>query len=62
LYARNLPFIGGQEGGGTIVATTPAAEAEGFRVGDQVIYSVFGSYAEFTVSFVALVGTSHAPL
>jgi NADPH:quinone reductase-like Zn-dependent oxidoreductase len=27
LYARELPFIGGQEGGGLIAATTPEAEA-----------------------------------
>eukprot|EP00951_Prasinocladus_malaysianus_P031887 scaffold308112_cov33-Prasinocladus_malaysianus.AAC.1 len=28
LYARELPFIGGQEGGGLVAATTPEAEAE----------------------------------
>ena len=28
LYARELPFIGGQEGGGFVAATTPEAEAE----------------------------------
>lgn len=49
LYPRELPFIGGQEGGGRIVATTPAAEAGGFAVGDAVAYSVFGAYAEYTV-------------
>ena len=49
LYPRELPFIGGQEGGGKIVATTPAAEAQGFAVGDSVVYSVFGSYAEYSV-------------
>ena len=27
LYKRELPFIGGQEGGGVVVATTPEAEA-----------------------------------
>eukprot|EP00750_Incisomonas_marina_P033112 INCI957.1.p1 GENE.INCI957.1~~INCI957.1.p1 ORF type:complete len:415 (-),score=79.08 INCI957.1:756-1856(-) len=48
LYPRELPFIGGQEGGGKIVATTPAAEAQGFAVGDSVVYSVFGSYAEYS--------------
>ena len=28
LYARELPFIGGQEGGGIVAATTPEAEAQ----------------------------------
>lgn len=28
LYARELPFIGGQEGGGFVAATTPEAEAQ----------------------------------
>lgn len=44
LYKRDLPFIGGQEGGGTVV--TPGKDVQ---VGDRVAYSVFGSYAEFTV-------------
>ena len=54
LYPRELPFIGGQEGGGRIVATTPAAEAAGFSVGDAVAYSVFGAYAEYSVRLVTL--------
>lgn len=54
LYLRELPFIGGQEGGGKIVVTTPAAEAQGFAVGDSVVYSVFGSYAEYSVCSFSL--------
>lgn len=48
LYPRDYPFIGGQEGGGTVAATTPKAEADGVKVGDKVAYSIFGSYAEYT--------------
>jgi len=48
LYARELPFVAGQEGGGTIAAVTPKAEAEGFKVGDRVAYSVLGTYCEYT--------------
>jgi NADPH2:quinone reductase len=48
LYARDLPFVGGQEGGGTVAAVSDEAAAEGIKVGDRVAYSVFGSYAEYT--------------
>lgn len=48
LYARDLPFVGGQEGGGTVAAVTDEAAAQGVKVGDRVAYSVFGSYAEYT--------------
>merc|ERR1719273_489718 len=48
LYARDLPFIGGQEGGGVVAAVSDGASAEGIKVGDRVAYSVFGSYAEYT--------------
>ena len=48
LYARDLPFIGGQEGGGTVAAVSDEAAAQGVKVGDRVAYSVFGSYAEYT--------------
>jgi len=48
LYARDLPFVGGQEGAGIIVATTPKAEAKGLREGDRVAYNSFFSYAEYT--------------
>lgn len=55
LYPRELPFIAGQEGGGKIVATTPEAEAEGFSVGDSVVYTVFGAYAEYSVRLLNFV-------
>ena len=32
LYKRELPFIGGQEGGGVVAAVTPEAEAQGVKV------------------------------
>lgn len=48
LYERDLPFVGGQEGGGTVAAVSPEAAAQGIKVGDRVAYSVFGSYAEYT--------------
>lgn len=48
LYPRDLPFIGGQEGGGVVAAVSDGAAKEGIKVGDRVAYSVFGSYAEYT--------------
>jgi NADPH2:quinone reductase len=48
LYPRDLPFVGGQEGGGTVAAVSDEAAAQGVKVGDRVAYSVFGSYAEYT--------------
>lgn len=48
LYARDLPFVGGQEGGGIVADVTPEAAEAGVKVGDRVCYSVFGSYAEYT--------------
>jgi NADPH2:quinone reductase len=48
MYARDLPFIGGQEGGGTVAAVSEEAKNQGIKVGDRVAYSVFGSYAEYT--------------
>jgi NADPH2:quinone reductase len=48
LYPRDLPFVAGQEGGGTIVEVSPEAEAAGFAVGQTVAYMAFGSYAEYT--------------
>lgn len=48
LYPRDLPFVGGQEGGGTVAAVSDEAAAQGIKVGDRVAYSVFGSYAEYT--------------
>jgi NADPH2:quinone reductase len=43
LYPRELPFVGGQEGGGTVAAVSEEAAREGIKVGDSVAYSVFGS-------------------
>eukprot|EP00956_Cyclotella_meneghiniana_P008719 scaffold11898_cov69-Cyclotella_meneghiniana.AAC.9 len=48
LYPRDLPFVGGQEGGGTVAAVSEEAAKEGIKVGDSVAYSVFGSYAQYT--------------
>ena len=49
LYKRELPFIGGQEGGGFVAAVTHEAESQGVKVGDRVAYSsVFQTYAEYT--------------
>lgn len=48
LYARDLPFVGGQEGGGVVAEVSDEAAAEGIKVGDRVAYSVFGSYADYT--------------
>lgn len=48
LYARDLPFVGGQEGGGTVAAVSAEAEAQGIQVGDRVAYSVLGTYCEYT--------------
>jgi NADPH2:quinone reductase len=48
LYARDLPFVGGQEGGGIVAQVSDEAAQQGINVGDRVAYSVFGSYAEYT--------------
>jgi len=48
LYPRDLPFVGGQEGGGTVAAVSDEAAEQGIKVGDSVAYSVFGSYAQYT--------------
>lgn len=48
LYPRDLPFVGGQEGGGTVAQVSDEAAEQGIKVGDRVAYSVFGSYAEYT--------------
>ena len=48
MYPRDIPFIGGQEGGGTVAAVSDEAAAQGIKIGDRVAYSVFGSYAEYT--------------
>lgn len=48
LYPRDLPFVCGQEGGGTVAAISEEASAEGIQVGDRVAYSVLETYAEYT--------------
>jgi NADPH2:quinone reductase len=48
LYARELPFVGGQEGGGQIAAITPKAAEQGFAIGQRVAYSILGTYAEYS--------------
>jgi NADPH2:quinone reductase len=49
LYKRELPFIGGQEGGGYIAAASDEAIAQGVKVGDRVSYSsVCQTYAQYT--------------
>ena len=48
LYPRDLPFVGGQEGGGTVAAVSDEASASGIKVGDRVAYSVLGTYCEYT--------------
>jgi len=46
LYARDLPFIGGQEGAGIVAAVSP--EAEKFcKVGDRVAYTILQTYSEY---------------
>ena len=54
LYPRDLPFVGGQEGGGTVAAVSDEAAAQGISVGDRVAYSVLGTYSEYTAYVVAL--------
>lgn len=48
LYKRDLPFVGGQEGGGEIAAVSPKAEAMGHKVGDRVAYSILQTYSQYS--------------
>ncbi len=48
LYPRTIPFICGQEGGGTIDEIS-INQDESFKVGDVVVYSCFETYAEYTL-------------
>lgn len=48
LYARDLPFVCGQEGGGTVAAVSDEAKAEGIAVGDKIAYSVLQTYSEYS--------------
>ena len=48
LYARDLPFTVGQEATGVVSKTTPAAEAQGIKEGDSVLYSNLQTYSEYS--------------
>jgi len=54
LYKQTLPFIAGQEGGGTIVQIhqdddeSKESTTTGLQVGDEVVYSTLGTYCEYT--------------
>ena len=48
LYARELPFVGGQEGGGTVAAVSDEAAAQGIKIGDRVAYSILQTYSEYS--------------
>eukprot|EP00542_Grammatophora_oceanica_P019298 CAMPEP_0194030404 /NCGR_PEP_ID=MMETSP0009_2-20130614/3902_1 /TAXON_ID=210454 /ORGANISM="Grammatophora oceanica, Strain CCMP 410" /LENGTH=335 /DNA_ID=CAMNT_0038670345 /DNA_START=151 /DNA_END=1158 /DNA_ORIENTATION=- len=48
LYKRDLPFVGGQEGGGTVAAVSDEAAAQGVKIGDRVAYSILGTYCEYS--------------
>ena len=55
LYPRQKPFILGQEGVGVIVSLGESTgdeeekEEEKLQIGQRVVYSAFGSYAEYTL-------------
>lgn len=57
LYPRAVPFICGQEGGGNIISIEYEHDdddnkkkiSQEFKIGDTVVYSSFGSYAEYTL-------------
>jgi NADPH:quinone reductase len=46
LYKQDLPFVSGQEGGGTVVAVSSSVSE--IKVGDQVLYMKLGTYCEYT--------------
>lgn len=51
LYPRKVPFVMGQEGGGTIVKLSDESQSSsdsGLKVGDRVVYGAMGTYAEYT--------------
>mmetsp|Transcript_6959 Transcript_6959/g.14327 ORF Transcript_6959/g.14327 Transcript_6959/m.14327 type:complete len:359 (+) Transcript_6959:113-1189(+) len=50
LYPRQLPFVLGQEGGGTICAFSEEDQQSqsDIQLNDRVVYGAFGSYAEYT--------------
>jgi len=48
LYPREMPFVGGQEGGGVVAAVSDEAAKEGIKIGDRVAYSILGTYSEYS--------------
>uniref|UniRef100_A0A7S3QJL7 Enoyl reductase (ER) domain-containing protein n=1 Tax=Chaetoceros debilis TaxID=122233 RepID=A0A7S3QJL7_9STRA len=46
LYPRQVPFVCGQEGDGTIAALPLGSD---FHIGDRVIYGSLGSYSEYSL-------------
>jgi NADPH2:quinone reductase len=56
LYKQALPFVSGQEGGGTVVAIgsneqdthSATSSAGAVQIGDKVVYMAMGSYCEYT--------------
>lgn len=52
LYPRNIPFVCGQEGGGTISSIMYDEgdnEEKEMKIGDRVVYSCLETYAEYTL-------------
>ncbi|KAG7348293.1 quinone oxidoreductase [Nitzschia inconspicua] len=47
LYKQELPFVSGQEGAGTVCQVHESVTS--FQVGDKVVYSVLGTYCEYTL-------------
>ncbi len=63
LYPRNVPFICGQEGGGTIVSIMKGDDEDirgkDFNIGDRVVYSCLETYSEYTL--VPITKLIHVP-
>ena len=49
LYPLECPFVLGQEGGGTICKLPENTSNNDLKIGDRVVYGVFGAYAEYTL-------------
>lgn len=47
LYKQDLPFVSGQEAAGIVCAVHEASVTD-LAVGDKVVYSVLGTYSEYT--------------
>lgn len=48
MYPRELPFVGGQEGGGTVAAVSDEASEQGIKIGDRVAYSILQTYSQYS--------------